>query len=362
MPALTEGLKKIKSRLLGAPQPVAAPAGLPFPETLQIETSYQCNLKCFMCPRSHDADLQGQFPVNLFRERVAPHLSRFRYVHLAGWGEPTMHKQFVEILEICRDSGCWFSFTTNGLLLKEPLSRRILETGVRVINISCDGSKAETYEQVRGKGTFDVLMKRMAHMRDLRREMNATQSRLEWTFVMMKANLTELPDAVRMAGELGFDRFTAKHMETAMDRPDMGNALWETGIVENLTPEWEDTFQRVTAEARAIAAEHGIEYLEHPRRYAEQGECLVRPSNHIFIDYKGRVSNCCYLNKIDVKPYIAKADQPNDDGVYGDLQLSDFIEILDSAPMRGFRETWRRGEVPEPCRNCIQVNRMNAPE
>lgn len=359
MPQLLDKLKNLGLRVAGQPARDGQPA-LPFPDTLSIESSYACNLKCFMCPRHFDESLQGMFPLDLFKEKVLPVLNKFKYVHLTGWGEPTMNKNFVELLQLCKAQGVYTCFTTNGLLLKEPLSRRILETGVDMILISCDASNPDTYEQVRGKGTFDHLMKRHEHMMDLRREMGV-DTKLEWTYVMMQSNLEELPGAVKLAVERGFDRFNAKHMETAINREDLAQALWDTGMA---TPPDADTMRRyheIVAECRAIADGSNTELVVHPLRWVRDGQCLVRPVNNIFIDYKGYVSSCCYLNKLDVKPYLDPAEVPADDGVMGDLHLADFIDILESDRFRGFREEWARGEVPEACRNCVNIARMHAP-
>ncbi|MCB2154212.1 radical SAM protein [bacterium] len=355
MAAVINKLKGLGKRLAGREEP------LPFPETLSIESSYACNLKCVMCPRHFDESLQGMFQLQMFKDRILPVLPRFKYLHLTGWGEPLMNKDLVEMLRLAKEAGVWSCFTTNGLLLKEPLSRRVLETGVDTINISCDASEPEVYEQVRGKGTFKILMERMAHMDALRKEMNAP-TRLEWTFVMMKTNLHQLPDAIRLAAEKNFERFTAKHMETGIDRSDLDHAMWDTGIAADLTPEWNEKYAATVAEARKVAEEVGIELIVHPRRFEVNGECLVRPTNMIFVDYKGNVSTCCYLNKLDVKPYIAPEDRPTEDGVIGNLSLTKFVELLDSDEYDRFRRQWKRGEVPKACYGCVNLNRMQTKE
>ena len=89
-----------------------------------------------------------------------------------------------------------------------------------------DGVKAAV---ARGKGTFDVLMQRMAHMAELRAQMES-KTRLEWTYVLMKNNLHELAGAVRLAIQHGFERVNIKHMETAINREDLGSALWNTTL------------------------------------------------------------------------------------------------------------------------------------
>ena len=355
MPAVIDKLKEFGRRLSGREAP------LPFPERLSIESSYACNLRCVMCPRHFDDAPQGMFPLDLFKERVLPVLPRFKYIHLTGWGEPLMNKDLPEMIRLCKEAGVWTCFTTNGLLLKEPLSRKVLETGLETINISCDAAEPEIYEQIRGKGTFAILMERMAHMNALRKEMGAG-TRLEWTYVMLKPNLHQLPAAVRLAASHGFERFTAKHIESVIERKDLADALWNTKIAPDLTGEWVRKYDETVAEARRVADECSIEMILHPRRYNVEGECIAHPINSIFIDYTGNVSPCCYLNKLDVSPYMTPEERPRESGVLGQLDLKSFVEILDSGQYETFRRQWQRGEMPEACRGCLNVTRMRTEE
>jgi hypothetical protein len=89
-----------------------------------------------------------------------------------------------------------------------------------------------------------------------------------------------------------------------------------------------------------------------------QRMCLVKPVTNLFIDYEGRVSSCCYLNRLDVRPYNTPEERPKDDGVYGELRLGDLMEMLSGESYKSFQRTWLKGEVPEACRNCLQVNRI----
>jgi MoaA/NifB/PqqE/SkfB family radical SAM enzyme len=198
----------------------------------------------------------------------------------------------------------------------------------------------------------------MKHMADLRREMGS-KTRLEWAFVMMKNNLHEMVGAARLAAQYGFERFHAKHMETAINREDLGNALWNTGLVEPPGAEWDAKLEAALDELRQVGRETGLELEIHPRTFVRDGQCIARPANQVFIDYVGNVSSCCYLNKLDVKPYILPEERPKDDGVMGGITLKDFAEILESPRYIEFRRQWLRGEVPESCHSCINLNRMD---
>lgn len=351
MSQVLDKLRAIKNRVFpGEP-------ALPFPDTLNIESSYACNLKCVMCPRHFEGVPQGMFTLDLFEKHVQPYIGKFKYVHLTGWGEPLMNKDLPEIIKRCRDAGVWTCFTSNGLLLRQPLDRKILETNLELVNISCDADNAAGYEYVRGKGTFDVLMERLTSFNKLRKEMNA-QTVVQWTFVMMRFNFEQLPGAIRLAHKVGSDQVVAKHLETAMTRAELKDAMWNTGITEDMPAELVARHDEVLEESRKLAAELGVRLVIHPRKMAHEGMCLVKPVTNLFIDYEGRVSSCCYLNKNDVRPYNTPEEKPKDLGIYGDLRLGDLMTFLEGDEYKTFQKTWLRGEVPEACRNCVQVNRM----
>lgn len=350
MAQVLDKLRSLKKRVF------AGEAPLPFPDTLNIESSYACNLKCVMCPRHFEGVPQGMFTLEMFEKHVQPHVGKFKYVHLTGWGEPLMNKDLPEIVRRCREAGVWTCFTSNGLLLRPPLDRKILETNLELISVSCDADNAKTYEYVRGKGTFDVLVERLTAFNKLRKEIGA-QTVMQWSFVQMRHNFEQLPGAVRLAARCGFDQIVAKHIETVINRSELEDAMWNTGIAPDLTPEMVARHDEVLAEARRVADEVGIRIDIHPRRMSHQGMCIVKPVTNLFIDYEGRVSSCCYLNQNDVRPYNLPEEKPTDKGIYGDLRLGDLMDFLQTEKFRDFQREWLAGRVPEACRGCLQVNR-----
>jgi MoaA/NifB/PqqE/SkfB family radical SAM enzyme len=339
---------------------LAGDAPLQFPDTINIETSYACNLHCVMCPRHFEGTPQGTLSLEVFRERILPVLGRFNYVHLTGWGEPLVHPKIAEIVRLSKSAGCWVCFTTNGLLLKSTLVQELLEAEIDLVNISIDGATADTYERVRGKGAFTKALERAREFDTARRNSTKNRPTLQWTYVMMKSNLEELPAAVELAGAYGFDRFIAKHLESALSREGLSEALFDTGIADPLTPEENSRYDAVLQKARETASRAGLDLEVHPRKYAIDGMCLVRPLRSIFVDWRGVVSPCCYLNRLDVKPYIE--NPPSDDGLLGSVEDVSLVDLLTGTRYGKFQRQWAAGQVPEACRGCLQVNRMHAKE
>jgi MoaA/NifB/PqqE/SkfB family radical SAM enzyme len=347
---------KEKVRRLFGPANGTTPKGPVYPvepECLHIEVSYTCNLHCMMCPRKFEGVPQEVMPPELF-ERVRPYLERFPYVHLTGYGEPLMSPHFVDFIKAVRQAGSRPVVTTNGLLLKGKLARRILEERIDCISVSIDAGTPETYEQVRGKGTFLRLLETLRQFEALRREIHPGVY-MVWVFILMRSNYKELPLALEFAKELGFNRFIAKHLECALTQEGFSEALFDTGYVPPPEPELIEDLERVLAECRGLAGER-IEFLAHPFQMQVDGMCLVKPVTNVVVDYRGNVSNCCYLMDLETKPYMDPP--PEDHGVMGNLYRQSLDEILQSPRHIQFQQDWMEGRVPKICEGCVQLARM----
>ena len=129
-----------------------------YPNRLYIESTNVCNLQCIMCPtgRGEMTRPKGYMDWNLFTrivDEMAPHVSATT-LHI--WGEPLLHPKLPEMIAYCREHGLPAEISTNGVLLNEEMSRRLLDAGPSAIYIGLDGFTKETYEKIRRQADFDV--------------------------------------------------------------------------------------------------------------------------------------------------------------------------------------------------------------
>jgi MoaA/NifB/PqqE/SkfB family radical SAM enzyme len=108
-----------------------------YPKRIQIEVTNRCNLDCSMCPRSQfDLD-EKDIDLNIFGlilEKLRPGSE----IILTGWGEPLLHPDIFQMISLCKKRGCSASLTTNGTLLSEDNSFRLIESGIDSVAISVD--------------------------------------------------------------------------------------------------------------------------------------------------------------------------------------------------------------------------------
>ena len=85
-------------------------------ERIYVEIGNVCNLNCSFCHKTKRE--KRQMSVDEFSEVVSKIKQKVKYVYLHVLGEPLLHKDLPEILEIAGKNNLKICITTNGTLLK----------------------------------------------------------------------------------------------------------------------------------------------------------------------------------------------------------------------------------------------------
>ena len=97
---------------------------------------------------------------------------------------------------------------TNGTLLnKANLDKLTSKYSDITLFISLDACTKKTYETLRKGGNFDILMKNLIYISELKKEGKINYVSI--LYVVQRENYTELAETCKLAISLGFDRFDA---------------------------------------------------------------------------------------------------------------------------------------------------------
>ncbi|MGC9334272.1 MAG: SynChlorMet cassette radical SAM/SPASM protein ScmF [Anaerolineae bacterium] len=160
-----------------------------------------CNLACRHCWLAPKFDAEGDryahLPVALFetaiREAKPLGLSG---VKLTG-GEPLLHPEFLDLLEIVRREDLKLVVETNGLLCTPEIAAEIAKSPRRFVSVSIDGVDAATHDWVRGvEGSFDAACDAVRHLA-------AAGIRPQVIFSVMRVNAEQAEAIVPLAEALG---------------------------------------------------------------------------------------------------------------------------------------------------------------
>src|SRR5262245_60824555 len=175
-----------------------------------VELTNRCNLRCRHCydPRhAGTAELSLDIIDKLLREGKQCNIDHLSF----SGGEPTMHREFDEVVRRVCDAGYTFSFVSNGSTLPKiyPLLRQYRQQ-FRGATFSLDGARQQTHDQLRGKGSFREVMRAasVCVFNDLPFSLN---------MVLTAHNRSEIEEMVQLAGKLGSQGVRFGHL---MPTPD----------------------------------------------------------------------------------------------------------------------------------------------
>jgi sulfatase maturation enzyme AslB (radical SAM superfamily) len=146
-----------------------------FPSQVIIDLTEVCNLACIHCP--HPEFKQSKYYSARYlepelNEKVIDEIRQWgqestQYVRYTGEGEPLIHPRGYEMIQHAVDhSGVFVTLTTNGTIMNEKRTRRLLESGVHMIDISIDAFSPEIYAKIRVNGDLEVTRRNVLNLID----------------------------------------------------------------------------------------------------------------------------------------------------------------------------------------------------
>ena len=174
---------------------------------LYIEPTTTCNLDCVMCVRNVWHERIGIMPLDRFAalmEQVRAFDAPPR-IHLSGYGEPTSHPHFLELVRLAKATGAQVEMTTNGTLLDRAVLEELLDLDLDRLVVSVDGTSPARYESIRGRASFERLIASLMWLkgRRIQRRGRHGNPQLVLAFVAMRDNMADLEDLPRLACQVG---------------------------------------------------------------------------------------------------------------------------------------------------------------
>ena len=213
---------------------VERPVKLGYPRRLYIETFHGCNARCSICSVGRWSRPHGEMPQAVF-ETVVEQTRAFRdhlvVVSLYSSGEPLMGRRIAERVAFCKNAGLPnVGFSTNGMLLDEDTSRRLLDAGLDWITVSVDSPVKKTFEDIRIRLDFErVLGNVLDHIE--RRDRTGSSSKINLRFIEQDANRHQFEEFLAF-----WSRRLSEAIGDEVQRQPVNNWTWERSLeAETLT-------------------------------------------------------------------------------------------------------------------------------
>ncbi|MFC2161926.1 radical SAM protein [Acidobacteriota bacterium] len=147
-------------------------SSLPYaPVRLWVELTSLCNYRCIMCPNKEmDKKAHGYMDFSLYK-KIIDEAEEFAFdINLAHRGESLLHPQIAEAIFYAKSKGLFTRLHTNGSLLTEELTHKILESGLDRLSFSFDGFDEGTYERTRVGGNFEKTLQNIIRFLEIKKE------------------------------------------------------------------------------------------------------------------------------------------------------------------------------------------------
>jgi len=300
----------------------------PRPYTLVAELTYRCPLRCVYCSNPLDfAHSPGELTTaewcRVFSEAAQLGVMQ---LHLSG-GEPALRQDLVELIRHARSVDLYTNLITGGTLLVQDKLKRFRDAGLDHIQLSLQSAKPESAEKIAGARSYQKKLEIARLITDIG---------LSFTLnvVIHRLNITEVPDLISLALELGAQRLELANTQYYG---------WAKANRASLMPspaEYECAQEIAVAAADRYRGKLEIAFVQNDYLTEEPKPCMGGwGRSYICINPMGEVLPC----------HAAKVISGL---VFATVREGSLAEIWrGSAAINAFRgDNW----MLEPCRSCVR--------
>lgn len=276
-----------------------APSGV----KLIFELTNRCNFSCVHCIRAEDGP-HHDLPMTIVNQ-VLTEAEAYQSVGLVAFtgGEPTLHPQFAEIVELVATHGYRFTFVTNAWNFPQTFAKiQPWKSKLESVSFSLDGASETTHDTLRRQpGSFRRLMQAISlcHVHSIAVHIN---------MVVTRSNRDELEAMAILASRLGCAALGYGHCQPTPDAlaADLVLNARERRDVETDIA----ALQQMFTMPIVLAGDHYT-----ASRFAQCPQLQMQEFN---IDYRGYLTACCTLSNY-------RGGTPDTD-VLADLHRVSFVD------------------------------------
>lgn len=143
-----------------------------FPLHIDLETTNVCNLRCPFCATTYNKYNRGFIEEKTWKtvldECGENKLYSLKFTYR---GEPTLHKDFIKMVEYAKDVGIMdVFFNTNATRLSTENILALIDAGLDRISISFEGYTKEVYNKYRVGSDYDLVLENIENLQRIKKE------------------------------------------------------------------------------------------------------------------------------------------------------------------------------------------------
>jgi len=325
-----------------------------------VEATGRCNLRCAMCPRSGWAVESADMSAGCY-ERLLAGLPEAPpdgiTVAFGGFGEPTLHPRFLDMVEDARRAHGRVEIITNGTTVTPAMAESLASLGVAQVTVSIDGGDDRAFSAVRGT-SLDIVLESVSTLRVQARR-GVGHMAIGVASVATRQTVESLPALIAMAQRLKLDFVSITGVvphtrqladdavfEYAAQVSSTSPENWRPRVTVgrfDLSPETKpllDTLFRQSPVVPAPALDAG----------AWRNRCRFAREGMLAVSWDGRVAPCLSLLYTHTE-HLGGRDKTVRAFEVGHVGRAALREIWRDPPFRALRARLRRFDL-SPCLEC----------
>lgn len=183
-----------------------------FPISLGIEPTNYCNLRCPECPSGLRAFTRptGMLQKELFQKLIDELHPYLIYLILYFQGEPYLHPDFFELVNYATKKNIFTATSTNAHYLTPENAERTVQSGLKRLIISIDGTTQETYQSYRVGGSLKKVIEGTQNIIEAKHRLQSETPFVIFQFLVVKPNEHQIPEIFELGKKLKVDKVALK--------------------------------------------------------------------------------------------------------------------------------------------------------
>lgn len=254
-------------------------------------------------------------------------------LQLQGAGEPLAHPRFFDMVAYAAGRGVEVTTTTSLLTISEARIEECVASGLRRVDVAPGAADPSDCDYLRPGSKLRRALRNAQRLAEAKKRHGAKHPEIRVVLMLLRRNLGELAELVRLAGEHGAQSVLFQHLWHDLGAP---RRFVEA---ESLLKEDLDKYFR---EAQALADELGVALLLPRARRADAGSFPARcdrPWRGIHVGASGEALPCARL----------KTPQRLN---LGNMRRDGAVRVWNGDAYREFRERLASDNPPDVCRGC----------
>lgn len=343
------------------------------PETISLFLTFRCNLRCHMCGQWGDAgafkDMPGQQLRNSLSldeiKALVDDVASFRPTFTLFGGEPTLYRDWVEVVRYIKSKGMRCNMVTNGMLLTKAADD-LVQMKMDEIILSLDGDE-EVHDKTRGlKGTFERMKEGMEAIREAKRKYGSRRPVITVNSTINEVNYLDLPGVLRGAEKLGAQMCSFHHLLFLSNEVcKLHNQFYEAkfgkscqdwfGFIQDSLPDMDpDALIREIEAIKKIKSSVAVAF--YPNFTHDEIRRYYSAEEFVPTSYKGRCLSLWIAAYVfpdgDVREYHSM------DYALGNIREEKFTEIWNNEKFRAYRRVVKDiKRFPVCSRGCTELYR-----